>query len=79
VLAGGQLLGRVDPGRVNGTLVARHVVIEPVAATPSRVTATAATIGEALREAATWVGCTGIAVDRVTPPKAAAAIRAALR
>ena len=79
VLAGGQLLGRVDPGRVNGTLVARHVVIEPAAAMPSRVTATAAAIGEALREAATWVGCTGVAVERVTPSSAAAAMHAALR
>ncbi|MGH8890177.1 MAG: DNA glycosylase AlkZ-like family protein, partial [Acidothermaceae bacterium] len=79
LLAGGQLLGRVDPARVDGTLVARHVVIEPAAATPARLASTAAAVGDALREAATWVGCAGVAIERVTPSNAATVVRAPIR
>jgi uncharacterized protein YcaQ len=59
LLAGGQLLGRVDPKRVNGTLVAQQVSLDtPRALEPAAV---------ALREAASWVGCDDVRIDRVVP------------
>jgi hypothetical protein len=59
VLAGGELIAQVDPGRDGRTLVAKHVLLEkPAAAEPT---------ARALREAAEWVGCDNIAVSRVTP------------
>jgi uncharacterized protein len=71
LLAGGQLVGRVDPKRDGTTLIARQVsvagdaAIEPMAA--------------ALREAAGWVGCDAVVIERVTPSGAAAPLRRALR
>jgi uncharacterized protein len=59
LLSGGRLLGRVDPAREGRTLVARHACLE----TPKAVEPMAA----ALAEAATWVGCTAVRVERVTP------------
>lgn len=70
VLAGGQLVARVDPARVNGTLIARQVTVIPGHATPARLPATADAIHEALREAATWVGCDNVAIERVSPDEA---------
>ena len=59
LLAGGQLIGRVDPGRSGKTLIAKHVVLDkPSAARP---------MARALTEAATWVGCDNVVVERVTP------------
>jgi uncharacterized protein YcaQ len=59
LLAGGHLLGRVDPRRVGKTLVAAHVQLaSPRALAPMAV---------ALREATTWVGCEAVTVERVTP------------
>lgn len=78
VLAGGRLIARVDPARENGVLVARQVTIEPQFATPRRVGATAASIGQALRDAAQWVGCDAIAIGRVDPEPAGHLVRAAL-
>jgi uncharacterized protein len=75
VLSGGRLVGRVDPARVEATLVARHVVIEPREATTARRGATVAAIGQALREAAGWVGCDAVAVERVTPESMAPQLR----
>jgi uncharacterized protein YcaQ len=73
VLAGGQLIGRVDPKRVGKTLVARQVsLIEPFP--PEHVAATAA----ALREAATWVGCHTVAVERCLPEALGPALQAAV-
>jgi hypothetical protein len=69
VLAGGRLVGRVDPARQGRTLVARHVSCEPGAV---------GAVATALREAATWVGCDAVAVERVTPPALAAPIAAAV-
>ena len=77
VLARGRLIGRIDPARVDGTLVARQVTIEPRHTTKARLDASTASIGTALREAARWVGCHGVAVERVEPPHAAAAMAAA--
>ena len=55
LLAGGRLVGRVDPGRSGSTLVARQLSVEP-AAVPA--------MAAALVEAAAWVGCTAVAVER---------------
>jgi uncharacterized protein YcaQ len=70
LLAGGKLLGRVDPKREGRTLVAKQLSVE----TPQAVEAMA----RALREAAEWVGCDGVAVERVTPPDLAPRLQTAL-
>ncbi|MFJ7269870.1 winged helix-turn-helix domain-containing protein [Streptomyces sp. NPDC099050] len=70
LLAGGRLQGRVDPAREGTTLVARQLsLITPKAARP---------MAEALREAATWVGCDTIRIDRASSPAEAAAVTAEL-
>lgn len=71
LLVGGRLRGHVDPARSGRTLVARHVAVEA----PSDVEAMAA----ALAEAASWVGCHAVAVERVSPPSLRAPLSAALR
>jgi uncharacterized protein YcaQ len=78
VLAGGQLIARVDPARENGVLVARHITVEPRFATPRHLGATATSIARALEEAASWVGCTGVAIERVVPEPVGRLVRAAL-
>ncbi|WP_156722414.1 winged helix-turn-helix domain-containing protein [Streptomyces apocyni] len=61
LLHGGHLLGRVDPARDGTTLVARHASLDsPKAVQP---------MATALAEAASWVGCTSVRVERVTPPE----------
>ncbi|WP_457032054.1 winged helix-turn-helix domain-containing protein [Kitasatospora sp. P5_F3] len=55
LLAGGHLVGRVDPAREGRTLVARQVSLT----SPRHVGA----LAEALREAASWVGCTDVRVE----------------
>lgn len=70
VLAGGRIVGRVDPGRSGRTFVAKHVDVPAVRDVPS--------VAAAIAEAATWVGSTSIAVERVTPDAAAAPLRKAL-
>ncbi|MDJ0386368.1 crosslink repair DNA glycosylase YcaQ family protein [Streptomyces sp. G-G2] len=70
LLAGGLLQGRVDPGREGSTLVARQLSLTtPAAARP---------MAEALREAAAWVGCDEIRVDRAANAQEAAAVTAEL-
>ncbi len=69
LLAGGRLVGRVDPGRDGRTLLAKRLTVQPRAA---------AAMAEALREAATWVGCDEVAVEEVNPPQMAARLRALL-
>jgi uncharacterized protein YcaQ len=69
LLAGGRLVGRVDPKREGTTLHARQVSLGPSALQP---------MAGALREAAAWVGCDAVAVGRVDPPALAAPLRAAL-
>jgi uncharacterized protein YcaQ len=59
LLAGGRLVGQVDPGRSGKTLVAKQVMLEKRAAV--------APMARALAEAASWVGCDNIAVERVSP------------
>ncbi|MER8102676.1 crosslink repair DNA glycosylase YcaQ family protein [Kitasatospora sp. NPDC094016] len=60
LLAGGRLVGRVDPAREGRTLVARQVSLDGGRGHGARhVEALAA----ALREAAAWVGCDGVRVE----------------
>jgi len=70
LLAGGRLAGRVDPAREGTTLVGRQVSLEGAAA--------AEPMAQALREAASWVGCDDVRVERVEPPQHAARLAAAL-
>ncbi len=70
LLAGGRLVGRVDPARQGRTLVARQLSLASAAAAPA--------MARALREAAEWVGCTAVAVERVEPPQLAQRLRSAL-
>ncbi|MEN3584728.1 crosslink repair DNA glycosylase YcaQ family protein [Streptomyces sp. ZYX-F-203] len=60
VLAGGRLVGRVDPAREGSTLVARQVTTEGPRAAPA--------VARALVEAASWVGCASVRVERVDDP-----------
>ncbi|WP_328547083.1 winged helix-turn-helix domain-containing protein [Streptomyces platensis] len=70
LLAGGRLMGRVDPAREGTTLVARQVSIQGSKAV--------APMARALREAADWVGCDSVRVDRCDDGKLAAALRSEL-
>jgi uncharacterized protein len=70
LLAGGRLVGRVDPARRGTTLVARKVVLDRRSA--------AEPMARALREAATWVGCDRVEVGQVEPAASAAPLRALL-
>ncbi|WP_062344662.1 winged helix-turn-helix domain-containing protein [Herbidospora yilanensis] len=58
VLHGGRLIARVDPAREGATLVARRITLEPGVHKLDAVE-------EALREAATWVGCTGLRIEEI--------------
>lgn len=75
VLAGGRLVARVDPARDGEVLVARHVTLEGGSDETERV---AAQVADALREAAGWVGCVELRVERVTPEEARPALVAAV-
>jgi uncharacterized protein YcaQ len=70
LLAGGRLIGRVDPGRQGQTLVARQLSLDTAGAV--------APMARALREAAEWVGCSAVAVERADPPHLAERLRTAL-
>ncbi|MFF6642003.1 winged helix-turn-helix domain-containing protein [Streptomyces althioticus] len=61
VLAGGRLVGRVDPAREGRTLVAKQVTVDGPKAVPQ--------VAQALVEAAGWVGCTDVRVERVDAPE----------
>jgi uncharacterized protein YcaQ len=79
VLAGGRLVGRVDPARSGRTLVARHVTFQPDAVRTAAATARAvAGVARALRAAAAWVDAEAVAVERVTPAELAAPLGAAV-
>jgi len=71
LLAGGQITGWVDPAREGKTLVARNVLLEKPAAV--------APMARALTEAAQWVGCSNVAIERVQPTLLAQPLAAALR
>ncbi|MFE1954700.1 winged helix-turn-helix domain-containing protein [Streptomyces sp. NPDC059524] len=70
VLAGGRLVGRVDPAREGSTLVAKQVSLDGPKAAPA--------VAEALREAASWVGCDTVRVERMADPALKKALVAAL-
>jgi uncharacterized protein len=70
LLAGGRLVGRVDPARQGQTLIARQLSLTSAAATIA--------MARALREAAEWVGCSAVVVERVAPPQLAQRLRSAL-
>ncbi|GAA0404360.1 crosslink repair DNA glycosylase YcaQ family protein [Microbispora corallina] len=74
VLAGGRIIGRVDPAREGTTLVARQVGFEPGGSRARAVEG----MRDALWEAASWVGCTDVRVERVAAPELEAPLRAAL-
>ena len=77
VLHGGRLVARVDPKRVKDVLHARQVTFET--GTRGAVPAAAVTgTATALREAATWVGATTVALGRVVPDSARGALESAL-
>ncbi|GGV74132.1 winged helix-turn-helix domain-containing protein [Streptomyces thermoviolaceus] len=61
VLAGGRLVGRVDPARAGRTLVARQVTVDGIKAVPA--------VARALVEAASWVDCTDVRAERVDAPE----------
>ncbi|MFK0291383.1 winged helix-turn-helix domain-containing protein [Streptomyces sp. NPDC090442] len=70
LLAGGKLMGRVDPAREGTTLVARQLSLHgPKAVRP---------MAQALREAATWVDCDAVHIERCDDPRLAAALRTEL-
>ncbi|MFJ4851364.1 MULTISPECIES: winged helix-turn-helix domain-containing protein [unclassified Streptomyces] len=70
LLAGGRLVGRADPAREGSTLIARQVTLDSARAVQP--------MAEALREAAEWVGCDSVRVERLDDPALATALRAAV-
>ena len=71
LLAGGRIVGRVDPGRSGKTLLAKRVTLEKPAAV--------APMARALAEAAQWVGCDTVHPERVLPSHLAQPLLTALR
>ncbi|MFD5775643.1 winged helix-turn-helix domain-containing protein [Streptomyces fungicidicus] len=61
VLAGGRIVGRVDPAREARTLVAKQVTLDGAKAVPA--------VAQALVEAAGWVDCTDVRVERADSPE----------
>jgi uncharacterized protein YcaQ len=70
VLAGGRIVGRVDPGRSGTTFVAKRVSGD-VGAAPQ--------VARALLEAARWVGCDDVMVVQARPALFKAALTGALK
>ena len=70
VLSQDHLVGLVDPKRVGPTLHARHVVVHDDRALPR--------IASSLRDAAAWVDCAEVIIDRVTPEALTVPLRRAL-
>jgi hypothetical protein len=71
VLAGGRIVGKVDPARRDGALVARQVTL----GSPSAADA----VARALVKAARWVGAGAVVVERVEPATSASRIEDAVR
>jgi uncharacterized protein YcaQ len=70
LLAGGRLVGRVDPVREGQTLVARQLSLDSAAAVIP--------MARALREAAEWVGCSAVGIGQISRPDLAPRLRSAL-
>ncbi|GHJ22304.1 hypothetical protein TPA0909_39180 [Streptomyces albus] len=71
LLAGGRLCGRVDPAREGSTLVARQLSMDGARAVEP--------MARALREAAAWVGCDSVRVERCAPEDLRGPLDAELR
>jgi uncharacterized protein len=70
LLAGGRLVGRVDPARSGSTLIARKLTMDkPSAAEP---------MAQALVEAASWVSCDNVKLQAVEPAALEPRLRSAL-
>jgi uncharacterized protein YcaQ len=70
LLAGGRLVGRVDPVREGQTLVARQLSLDSAASVIP--------MARALREAAEWVGCSAVGIGQISRPDLAPRLRSAL-
>lgn len=70
VLTGGRIVGKVDPARRDGALLAKHVTLDSESAVPA--------VTKALIAAASWIGTDKVIVEKVDPPAAAAALKSAL-
>ncbi len=70
LLAGGRIAGHVDPAREGRTLVARNVSLQNPAVVDD--------MAYALREAAAWVACDAVRVERVQPRGMTMALKRAL-
>jgi hypothetical protein len=70
VLAGTRFVALVDPARDGDALVAKQVTLLDSGSSPQ--------VARALSEAASWVGCTRVTVERVEPASASSALRRAL-
>jgi hypothetical protein len=70
VLAGTRFVALVDPARDGDALVAKQVTLLDPGASPH--------VARALADAASWVGCTRVVVERVEPAAASSALRHAL-
>ena len=70
LLAGGRIAGHVDPAREGRTLVARNVSLHDESAVED--------MASALREAAEWVGCDAVRIDRVQPRGMTTALKRAV-
>jgi hypothetical protein len=70
VLAGTRIVGLVDPGRRGEVLVGKQVTLLDPRASEH--------VARALLEAASWVGCTRVTVERVDPPAASRDLARAL-
>lgn len=71
LLTGGELRGRVDPAREGTTLVARQLSL--------RAAKDVEPMARALREAAEWVGCDAVRVERCEPEELRTPLEAALK
>ena len=71
VLGGTRLVGLVDPGRRDDTLVAKQVTLLDLSAVDH--------VARALLEAASWVGCTDIVLERVEPAAARPGLESLLK
>jgi hypothetical protein len=71
VLSNERIIGLVDPKRSGTTLHARHVVIHEPRAIDK--------ISSALRDAASWVGCEKVSIERVSPPQLSSTLKSSLK
>ena len=71
LLADGRIAGHVDPKREGRTLIARSVSLHDTSATGA--------MASALHEAAAWVGCDAVRVERVQPRALAGELKHALK